>query len=191
MANVTEYMLERLTLFCNYFLMLSIDGSEYNHLTLPPKVLKHLLLFSNPSAPLQADPSQASTSGSSRASARPALPQGPFPSIHGGRSAAFGRTRHLRPFGSAGSACPPGFLCTHSPLYSSLSRPAASMGFLPVGEHVSRLLVKPAACPAELSAAPSIPASWNQQRCPLPEATCENQFFVLCLAVCITVFCWS
>lgn len=154
--------------------------------------MKHLLLFSNPSAPLQADPSQASTSGSSQASARPALPQGPFPSIHVGRSAALGRTRHLSGPLWLSRLCMSSRLFVYSqPSVFITLRPAASMGFLPVGEHVSRLLVKPAARPAELSAAPSIPTSWNQQRCPLPEATFENQFFVLHLAVCITVFCWS
>ena len=49
-----EFISERLTLFCNSSLMLSIDGSEENYLAF----LGHPLIFSNPSTPPQMDTSQ-------------------------------------------------------------------------------------------------------------------------------------
>lgn len=62
LANVTEYMLERPTALQLLINVKYWSGSR--QWSDPPETLKHLLVFSNPSTPPQADPSQASALGS-------------------------------------------------------------------------------------------------------------------------------
>lgn len=66
---------ERLTLFCNSSLMLSIDGSEENYLTF----LGRAHIFSNPCTPPQVDTSQGLLNLTSAASPSPAFHLGALP----------------------------------------------------------------------------------------------------------------